>query len=545
MTDTLNSTAPGDGRSGVERSKPGLFSFRSLPVQARPHLMVVVLIAIGQAIALAGVALGLTRLLSHPERWEPLTLTMVVLAVIASVWLRFRERLDGERLGQEVAHATRLAMAAHLLKLPTRGSRPVPRDVLLRFIGDLTALKTWYARGSVSILVGAPLLITAVTVIALQSWHLGAMLGLVILVGILVQTLLLNRLRDAGNLARRQRGRLARFIVDRTEALSSVQAYSTPDKEVARIDKRSRALTTTMIDRTRWAGALRAIAEAAASSIPLLVLLDWKLTGSVALHSAATTVIIGGLLTPRIRELGRVLEYHALATISRNRIAAFLGRTTLDERSDARTLRKRGGDVRLRGLELAGVFNPLGFKAAAGARIALTGRNGSGKSRLLGVIAGLEEPTAGYISIDHQSTAKRSMRSLRRIVALASVEAPLMRGSVDANIRHRRADDLETQLAAYGYRQLIDELNQGGDTRIGPRGEGVSLGQEKRIILLRALARQPAILLLDEIEANLDAAGLDVLDSVFANFPGTIIVATHSRQLIDKCDSRWDLDEPG
>lgn len=221
-----------------------------------------------------------------------------------------------------------------------------------------------------------------------------------------------------------------------------------------------------------------------------------------------------------------------------------MAREVLDGRREAKGLAKRQGRLALRGLTLPGVFANISAEAPPGARIALTGPNGAGKSRLLAIIAGLETPAAGLVVIDGQNAFARKLSALRRVVALASMDTPLVRGSLDDNIRYgARAEGEEEMrlLQLAGYEALAAELPRGGATRVGTGGTGLSAGQRARTMLLRALLRQPKLLLLDEIEANLDLSGQAVLRRVLAEFPGTVLMATHDPALQALCSEIWVL----
>lgn len=510
------------------------------------------LAAIGatQAGATVAIALGLDRLFSaalsgRGVPWAGIGLLALLLG--AATWLRYRERVDGERLGQGVAHHVRSTLTSHLVRIsPTMGG-VAPGGVLLRFIHDLTALRNWYARGVVTLFVALPMVVAGLGAVAWLDWRIGAVLALALGGATAAQALLTPGLARAGREARRQRARLASDVVERAGALASIQAFGRAAAEARHMERRSAALAEAMIERARWSGRLRGSAEWIAAGLPLLMLIAWAAGGAADIGAAASAMTVGALMVARTRELGRVLELLTLARISQERIAAFLRRDVLDLRAESRPARRRDGTLQLRRLGIRGGLSGLELKAPAGARVALIGPNGAGKSRLLAILAGLEQPAAGSLVIDGQDMGLRRLSSLRRLVALAGADTPLLRGTVDDNIRYgarARGDEAEEVLALGGYEALVSELPEAGATRLGPGGRGLSVGQQRRVILLRALMRRPLILLLDEIEAGLDAAGEAVLRHVFEAFDGTIVMATHSPAWIARCDTRWALAGP-
>jgi ABC-type multidrug transport system fused ATPase/permease subunit len=149
------------------------------------------------------------------------------------------------------------------------------------------------------------------------------------------------------------------------------------------------------------------------------------------------------------------------------------------------------------------------------------------------------------VVIDGRNVGVRRLSALRRVVALAGAEAPLMRGSLDRNLRYgARLSGAAAQqaLAMGGHDDLIAALPRGADTRIGPGGAGLSAGQRARAGLLRALMRDPLILLLDEIDGPMDADGIGVLSNVFDQFKGTILYTSHDPIWQARADIVWRLE---
>lgn len=518
-----------------------------IPPVGRRLVARLVAIGGGQAAATAVIALLVDRLFAAAAASTPIPaygIGLLAFFVAAITFLRYRERVDGERLGQTAAHHIRQALIAHLVKLPAVTGTGSAGAVVLRFTSDLTAFQNWYARGLVTLLVATPMIVAGLGMIAWLDWRIALALAFGLLAVAAGQALLSPRLRNVAREARRHRGRLASDVGERVDALASVQMFGRSQAEARRLERRSQALADAMIERARWSGRLRGSVEWLAAGFPLLLLGVWWTGGPVSLSTAGSTMTVGALLAVRIRELGRVLEYWTLARVSHERIAAFLQRDVLDQRSDRRRAHRRDGQLKLKQLGIVGVFSKLDLKAPPGARIALTGPNGAGKSRLLRLIAGLEEPSSGSIVIDGQDMARRQLSSRRKLVALASTDTPMLRGTVEQNIWYgARVDDDEADsiLAHAGYDALAAELPDGIGTRVGPGGRGLSLGQQRRVMLMRALMRRPLVLLLDEIESGLDAAGQALLLRVFEQFDGSIVMATHSAEWQRRCDTTWAL----
>jgi putative ABC transport system ATP-binding protein len=171
--------------------------------------------------------------------------------------------------------------------------------------------------------------------------------------------------------------------------------------------------------------------------------------------------------------------------------------------------------------------------------LGLLGTSGSGKSTLLNLVAGLDHPTSGTLTVFDQSLASMSREELsvhRRknvgmifqsfnlistMTALENVALSMMFAGVSRRQRERRA------------RELLDQVGLGG--RQLHRPQELSGGEQQRVSIARALANDPEILLADEPTGNLDSKTareiLAVLHELNARDKRTIVLVTHDSVL--------------
>jgi len=256
---------------------------------------------------------------------------------------------------------------------------------------------------------------------------------------------------------------------------------------------------------------------------------------------------VEGILVAPLHELARVFEYWQAARISREKIGRFLALPRMHGSAATGRRRPRGkGRLSFRGVSVHQALEDVSAKAAAGRITALVGPNGSGKSTLLALAAGLAEPDGGRVLLDGKDLARLRPRDVRRAVGIAAADLPLLRGTLRKNLcyRARTVNDEELQrvCALCGVDEIIAALPDGLDTRLREDGQGLSLGQRRRIALARALMGTPDVLLLDEIDSNLDAASRSALERVLAVFPGTVLIATHDEELAQRADAVWRLE---
>ena len=187
-----------------------------------------------------------------------------------------------------------------------------------------------------------------------------------------------------------------------------------------------------------------------------------------------------------------------------------------------------------------------------GARVAITGRTGSGKSTVADLLMGLIEPADGRILVDGVPLTTKALPGWRRSAAHVPQEIFLADDCIAANIAlsfHGGEEDRGQIEAAARRAQLhgfIESLPNGYDTKIGERGVRLSGGQRQRLALARALYKRAPLLVLDEPTSALDheteTAIIDALDELQSEGT-TIIIIAHRLSTVAKCDPIFVLDE--
>ena len=168
------------------------------------------------------------------------------------------------------------------------------------------------------------------------------------------------------------------------------------------------------------------------------------------------------------------------------------------------------------------LFDALSFTLKKGDRIGLIGDNGCGKSTLLKVLDGSDAPTSGVVSLAGHCLMARVEQHLPE-----SVYPMTMLDAVLAQLPAAERDSLrwkaESLLASQGF----------SATDIALRSATLSGGQHTRLLLARALIREPDLLLLDEPSNHLDLPTLLWLEQFLQRWPGSFILVSHDRQLLD------------
>ncbi len=194
-------------------------------------------------------------------------------------------------------------------------------------------------------------------------------------------------------------------------------------------------------------------------------------------------------------------------------------------------------------------LDEVSFTIYPGERVAILGRNGSGKSTIVRQITGVFAPTEGSVLVDDTDIRQIRPADLRANIGAVLQDVCLFSGSIKENIslgldKISDEDILEAAKIA-GVHEFIGASAGGYDQRLAERGEGLSGGQRQALALARALAPKPSMLLLDEPSSALDsqteAALIARLDA--ATRGRTLLIVTHRMSMVKLVDRIILLDQ--
>ncbi|HCQ66614.1 MAG TPA: cysteine ABC transporter permease [Rhodobacteraceae bacterium] len=204
------------------------------------------------------------------------------------------------------------------------------------------------------------------------------------------------------------------------------------------------------------------------------------------------------------------------------------------------------GPIRLEGVAAARgarVIRYPDLTIAAGDRIAVMGPSGSGKTTLLRLLAGLERPVEGVVTVDGTALSEENVAGWRAGLGWMPQAPHFLSRSLRHNIAFE--GDLDPQVLAQAKLEtVLAGLPAGLNTPLGELGAGLSGGEARRAMLARALNGHPSVLLADEPTADLDAETANAVTDALLDFAfagGTLIVATHDETLIGRLDRVLDL----
>ncbi|MDP1525428.1 MAG: type I secretion system permease/ATPase [Rhodocyclaceae bacterium] len=189
------------------------------------------------------------------------------------------------------------------------------------------------------------------------------------------------------------------------------------------------------------------------------------------------------------------------------------------------------------------ILKGISFSVPAGALVGVVGASASGKSSLARALVGIWKPLSGAVRLDGADVVTWDRAQLGPWLGYLPQDVELFDGNIAENIaRFGQIDSTQVVLAAQraGVHEMILRLPDGYETQIGAGGTVLSGGQRQRIGLARALYGDPALIVLDEPNANLDEAGdlaLQAALRMMKEEQRTVFVMTHRINVLETVDA--------
>jgi ATP-binding cassette, subfamily C, bacterial len=189
------------------------------------------------------------------------------------------------------------------------------------------------------------------------------------------------------------------------------------------------------------------------------------------------------------------------------------------------------------------VLNGVTFELEPGESLAIVGPSGSGKSTLARILVGCLYPTAGKVRLDGTELRNWDRRQFGEFTGYLPQEVELFPGTIKDNICRMRSDlpDAKTYEAAVftDVHDIVCQLPNGYETVMERSGAPLSGGQKQRIALARAFFADPALVVLDEPNSNLDSTGEQALTDTLLRAKQkriTVIVITQRPAVLNAMD---------
>jgi len=251
----------------------------------------------------------------------------------------------------------------------------------------------------------------------------------------------------------------------------------------------------------------------ALAATALLSIGGWLvINGQLTLGQLVAAELIVSIVLASFAKLGQKLEsfYDLLAAV--DKLGQLLDLPLERQTGERVDHTSPGAELKLIDLSFAyggarSALNEVNLAVQPGDRVQIVGRHGSGKSTLADLLFGLRTPNGGRIEIDGVDVREISLESLRRQVAVVK-DIEMIDGSIGENVGMGRTSvspaDIREALEAIGMLDEIRDLPDGVATMLSSTGAPLSSGQARRLMLARAIAGKPRLLVLDDFLDDLD-----------------------------------------
>lgn len=448
-----------------------------------------------------------------------------------------------EMVGQKMTHALRSEMSTKLTRLPAAVlAEQAPGAIAARFSGDVDTVEALFTSGVISMAADACRIVSILAVIAAKNTGLALVLLLVLPLLTAFTRRVQKRMLTAQLENRRAVAAISGQVPEALHNLRTLRALGLEDYTEARYDRRL-GESYAAVEKTNFYDAVYS---------PVVLVLNAAVVGAVMLLSASgdarilalfgmsvgTAVTIIGYVSRifgPIESLGMEIQTIQSAMAGVKRIDAFLALPERDIPAPRSSAVPRG-DVVLSHVTFGygehTVLKDLSFTVKAGEQVTLVGRTGAGKSTVFRLLLGLYHLEAGSITVGGVDVSAITDEERRACIGCVEQHFARVPGTVldqitlgDARISREMAEHA-ARLA--GLDAVIRALPGGYDA---PCTDGLfSQGEWQLLSIARAAAADPAVLLLDEITANLDAeTEARVLDALRRASEGRTVLSISHR----------------
>ena len=446
---------------------------------------------------------------------------IVLMAVVTTV--RCLARFYQDYTVQKLAHTTLVDLRKdafrHSLDIPVGFfADEGPSDTVSRLFGDIMVIGV-----GIKILLGKTLRepLKAIGLIACAMW-IDHNLTLVFLCGAPLSLYAISKLgRKIKRATKKSLVTCAEMLGKLKETLGAikvVKVYNQQEYEGASFTAINRKLLKRQFRIAKVdssTGPLMETLGMMAGSMGLVFGAHWVYRGTMQPSDFFTLLILLGTTADSIRKMSDVWNKIQQANAAAERVYEVIDQEPEVESPDAFEIEPLKNKIEFRDIVFTypnseiPVLKGINLSVEAGHNVAIVGPNGSGKTTLANLIPRFYDPDSGQILIDGKEIHESTLFSLRSQIGMVTQNVVTFNDTIAANIAYGKPDATREEIIAAAKRafahEFISPLPDGYETMIGEQGAGLSGGQLQRIVIARAILKNPAILIFDEATSQIDA----------------------------------------
>ncbi|NLR68435.1 ABC transporter ATP-binding protein [Chitinophaga varians] len=481
--------------------------------------------------------------------YEPLVIKFGLAALLIFVFTYFQNIIQ-TYASEKVAKSLREQLAEKISRQSYAWmEQSNPSRLLTNLTADVDSIKLFVSQAIVSLVSSFFIIIGASILLLTIDWKLALVVIAAIPIMGITFFLVLKKVRALFMKSREVMDRLNKVINESILGAALINVVNSQQREYEKfLDANGKALEFGLSILRLFAGLIPVIVFTAnMTGLAILALggrfvIDGSMTiGDFAAFNSYLTLLIFPVLV-----IGFMSNVIAQATASYQRISGVLNSPDMLETGTL--VKKLDGSISCEHVSLSygekPVLKDISFSVKAGSKIAIIGPTAAGKTQLLYLLMRLTKPNEGAIKIDGENIADYESESFHQQVGFVFQDSVVFNMSVRENIAFSDVvtdASLEKAITTAEVKEFTDQLPEKLSTIVSERGTSLSGGQKQRLMLARALALDPKILLLDDFTARVDTrTERKILANVHRNYPDLTLVSvtqkigavTHYDQII-------------
>lgn len=459
--------------------------------------------------------------------------------------------------GQVIDNQLIASYYRHLFRLPQRFFDSMKNGEILSRINDAVKIRAFINDIAIGILVNALILLFSFSTMFLLNPKLSLIMMSMIPFYVLIYIFFNHKNKKIERLVMERAASLEDQFVESLRASRHIRQYNLVSGVREKTEKRLNSLLDS-IYRSGITSIIVSTGSEAVSRIFTIVLL-WSgsffvIRESMSPGNLLTFYALMGYLTGPVSSLVGANKSYQNARIAGDRLFEIF-QLSAEEKPGLQHFKKEDfGSIQLSGVSFAygsrgKQLEDMDLAIEEGKITALTGNSGSGKSTVSNLVQHLYSPDSGRITINGSDTRYYSRDSIRDLMGIVPQQVTFLSGSLLENIALDEAEPrlvkITLLLKAAGLLSLVESLPEGLATRLRDNGNNFSGGERQRLALVRALYKNPKVLILDEATSSLDQDSEIHINRLILSLKEqglTILLITHKKQLTALADHVYELD---